>query len=188
MQHYVRTDTAHDLVSTLELAHVFLQGALEDDRYWKWTIFAFHSAAQSTAALALENGNGFLVQKPKTMEMMLQSHAIGGAAVQPFMDNFERLISKSLNRSNLRAEAVPLEERGHVAALNSLDELRDEFAHFNVKSWSIERAHILECLRVALEYVRHYTCLTPAILWHEQLLQPRAETAIARARVLLASG
>lgn len=87
MQDYVRTNTAHDLVSTLELAHVFLQSAVQDDRYWKWTIFAFHSAAQSTAALALENGNGFLVQKPKTMERMLESHATGGPAVEPFMDN-----------------------------------------------------------------------------------------------------
>lgn len=188
MQDYVRTDTAHDLVSTLELAPVFLQRAFEDDRYWKWTIFAFHSAAQSTAALALENGNRFLVQKPKTMERMLQAHAAGGPAVARFMDNFERLISKSLDRANLRAEAVPLEDHGHVAALNSLDELRDEFAHFNVKSWSIERAHILEYLRLALEYVRHYTCLMHAVLWHEELLQPRAEAALTRARGLLASG
>lgn len=56
MQDYVRTDTAHAFVSTLKLAHVFHQCALEDDdRYWK-DDRRLHSAAQSTEALALEPG------------------------------------------------------------------------------------------------------------------------------------
>lgn len=118
---------------------------------------------------------------------MLGAYQAGAPAVDPFMDNFGRLISKSLNRGNLRAAAVPLDDAGHVAGLNSLDELRDGFAHFNVKTWAIERAHILECLRHTLEYVRHYTCLTPAILWHEATLQPRAQAAIAVLRRLLPS-
>lgn len=96
-----------------------------------------------------------------------------------------KLPAKSLRKENLRAAASPLKERGHVVALNSLDELRDEFAHFNVKSWSIERAHILKCLGFALEYVRHYTCLTPAILWHDAALQQRAQAAIAALGCLL---
>jgi hypothetical protein len=155
MQDYIRTDTAQDLVTTLELAQTFLERSFEDDRYWKWAILSFHSAAQSTAALALESGDGFLVQTPGTMQRMLEAHRTEAPAVAPFMDNFERLIAKSLRKEHLRAAASPLKEKGHVLALNSLDELRDEFIHFNVKSWSIERAHILACLGSALQYVGH---------------------------------
>lgn len=178
MNEYLRTDTAEDLVATLELATVFLLQSRTDERYCKWFIQALHSAVQSTAALALENGNGFLVQKPGTAQRMLEAHAKDIGAVEPNMDNFDRLIKKSLDKANVRGSAVPLEDHGHCVGLASLNKLRDGFVHFNVKSWSIEFALILDLARFSSSYIEHYTVLTSAILWHEESHQQRAYIAV----------
>lgn len=174
---YVRTDTAEDLASTLEIAVEFLARSRADDRYWKWLVYAIHAAAQSTAALALEGGDGFLVQKPNVMKKMLAAHESDGAPVQPHMDNFLRLIEKSLVKGNLRPSAEPLFDELHIKSLRTLDDLRDEFIHFNVKSWSIEKLLIVECASKALEFVQHYTCITPAILWRDESHQRRINHA-----------
>lgn len=178
MNEYFRTDTAEDLVATLELACEFLGKSYSDERYWKWFITSIHSVAQSTAALALEGGNGFLVQKPGVMQRMLEAHANGTAPVAPHMDNFIRLIEKTLLKQNLRGSAEPLQDNGHIKSLQSLDELRDGFAHFNVKSWSIETLLILASASKALNFVEHYVCATPAILWHDEQHQGRPAVAI----------
>jgi hypothetical protein len=102
------------------------------------------------------------------------------------MDNFLKLIRKSLEKSNLRSLAVPLEDDGHIAALESLDELRDAFAHFNVKSWSIEIMLILECASVAATYIEHYTVSTAAILWRDEAHQKLAATAVRKLQSLIA--
>lgn len=186
MSDFFRTDTAQDLVETLELAHEFLNQCDDDGRYWKWFIHAMHSAAQSTASLALENGNGFLVQKPGVAQSMLKAHTNNSSPVSPHMDNFLKLIRKSLDKVNLRGSAVPLKDTGHIAALDSLDELRDGFAHFNVKSWSIEIMLILERASMAATYIEHYTTGTAAILWRDEEQQKSAATSVGKLQILIA--
>lgn len=178
MNDYVRTDTTEDFVATLEVAIEFLERADADDRYWKWFIYAIHSSVQSTLALVLDNGNGFLVQKPSVMKRMLEAHASGDAPINHHMDNFQRLVEKSFKRHNLRANAAPMEDDGHTDALSSLDELRDDFVHFNVKSWSIERLHIIQCSCKALSFIDYYVNNTHAILWYEDSHYLRARVAI----------
>jgi hypothetical protein len=89
------------------------------------------------------------------------------------------LIEKTFDKANLRGNAEPLRDNGHTKALQSLDELRDGFAHFNVKSWSIETLFILENASMALDFIHHYNCATPAVLWHEVQHQQRAALAIS---------
>jgi hypothetical protein len=185
MKEYLRTDTAEDLASSLELSREFLSKGSTDDRYWKWFISSVHSAAQSTAALSLEGGNGFLVQKQGVMQRMLNAHATDSPPVEPHMENFIRLIGKALIQQNLRGYAEPICDDGHVKALQSLDDLRDGFTHFNVKSWSIERLLILESAAKAIDFMHHYVCATPAILWHEESQHQRAIQAINTLKVEL---
>lgn len=175
---YVRTNTAEDLVSTLELSFEFLLKSCNDGRYWKWFIYSIHSAAQSVSALSIDGGNGFLVQKPGVMQRMIAAFENDTPRVSPHMDNFSRLIEKALVKQNLRHDAEPLQDKGHTQALHSLDELRDEFMHFNVKSWSIEISLILDISSKTLDFIRHYACATPAILWHNDEHQRRAKLAI----------
>ena len=178
MDEYIRTDTSEDLAATLELAVEFILRSAHDQRYWKWFIAAIHSAAQNTAALTLDGGNGFLAQKPRVMQRMLEAHAKGTEPVEPHMDNFSRLIEKCQLKENLRGNALPLNDCGHIKALRSLDELRDGFAHFNLKTWSIETLHVLDCTAKSLVFIEHYACNTPAILWHEEQHQLRVMSAI----------
>ena len=150
---YVRTDTAEDAVSSLELAADFLERAGADDRYWKWFVIALHSGVQSMFALTLEAGNGFLVQKPGVMNAMLAAHESGKDAPQPHMDNFLNLYKKVQRAENLRStDCLPVESSPRLDhAHKSLDDLRDNFLHFNTKSWSIEREFILESARGCTE-------------------------------------
>lgn len=180
MSEYLRTDTEEDTAASLEVAVEFLDRALIDDRYWKWFIYAIHSSVQNILALTLDGGNRFLVQKPKVMQRMLEAHRTGGPPVEPHMDNFLRLYDKALKPDNLRTSAIPLTENGHKDALSSLNDLRDDFIHFNVNSWSINKSLIIQSSRKSLEVIQHYGNQTPAILWHKETHYNRVSIATQR--------
>ncbi|PUE12306.1 hypothetical protein [Limnohabitans sp. T6-20] len=183
MSNYFRTDTALDLVETLELTNDFFYKSKTDARYWKWFINALHSAVQSTASLALEAGNGFLIQEPKIAMQMMKADMF--KPVSPRMDRFIDLVKKSLDKSNLRDSAIPFEANDCVIAFSSINDLRNDFAHFNVKSWSIEFMLILKNSSILAEYVEHYTIGTPAILWHDEEHQQRATKSVKNLRNLI---
>lgn len=179
---YVRTDTAEDAVASLELAADFFCRAAHDARYWKWYVVAVHAGVQGVFALALEGGNGLLVQKPGVSERTLAAHDAGTTPPPPHMDNFLRLYKKLQEPGNLRttsARPLPASEKSELA-LSGLDALRDEFLHFNVKSWSIERVLIIARSLGSLQVARFVVEESGAILWHEQNHFSRCSSAISR--------
>src|SRR5690606_36531837 len=181
---YWRTDTEHDAVFSLVVASDFLALANKKPHYWRWFVLAVHSAVQGSFALALTNGNVFHVQKPGVSSRMLaalESESYGLNFPNPHMDNFLRLYAKVRQAQYLRSGAIPLpvDER-HESALISLDEMRDEFAHFNAKSWSIEIAYMTETAAVACEVIE-YVFRSGCILWRSD----EAEAEAARALELL---
>jgi len=176
----IRTDTAEDTIASFELASVFLRAAESDARYWKWFVIACHSGVQGVFALVLERGDGLLVQKPGVMQRTLQALSTGTPVPEPYMDNFARLYQKVQCRQNLRSSSVepvvPTPERD--AAISSLDELRDQFLHFNVKGWSIEheliRSSAKHCVGIASFLLRQ----SDAVLWHEPRHEERSNSAL----------
>jgi hypothetical protein len=178
MNHQIETSLSEDVLENLELAHDFLCRSQFDDRYWKWFIQALHSSAQGAAAMALDRGDGFLVQKPCVMKEMLAAHDAKATPVEPYMDSFLGLIQKSLIGSNLRSSAVPLEDRGHVAALKFVKEQRDLFVHFNDSGHEVDLAQVLNAAILVVLYIEHYAILTPAILWYEESYEQRSAAAI----------
>lgn len=164
--------TASDTADSVETAFSFLELAKTDDRYWKWFVFAVHATIQNTFTLLLENGNGFLVQKTKTMEKMLKAHASGSAPVPQSMDYFMDLYTKVLRRENLRSGTTPPDER-HREALFNLNEIRNSFAHFNVKTWYVER-QLLTCrAATSLDIVTFFLAQPQSILWHDESVKHR---------------
>ena len=177
---YIRTDTTEDAVSSLELASDFYdQGAL-DDRYWKWFIVALHAGIQGLFALALEDGNALLVQKPGVTAKMLSARGTDGNHPEPHMDNFLKLYKKLQCKENLRSNEsspLPLSPPQELAVRN-LNELRDEYLHFNAKSWSIERQLIVLQARGCLDVANFIVFQSRAILWHDQSNHERAKAAL----------
>ena len=184
---YIRTDTSEDAVASLELAAAFFSHAIADDRYWKWFVVAFHSGIQGLFALALEGGNGFLVQKPRVMERMLIAIDLHEERPVPYMDNFLKLYKKLKVQKNLRyPDSLPLpESEAHEQALESLNNLRDSFLHFNVKGWSIERELIVQRAAQCLEVAEFVCSASRNILWYEPKNEERVKLALKSLRQFL---
>ncbi|KFN46797.1 hypothetical protein P873_14585 [Arenimonas composti TR7-09 = DSM 18010] len=68
--------------------------------------------------------------------------------------------------------------------MQALDELRDEFTHFNHKTWSIERIILVECPLDCCEVLRHLLeC--GAIRWYRTSSQKKALSSLTKIERLL---
>ena len=178
---YLRTDTLEDALSSLELAVEFYDRGKSDERYWKWFVIAMHSGVQGCFSLALAGSHSLLVQKSGVAAKMLAAIEARSEIPAPHMDNFLRLYAKLQSESNLRSsEVLPLPKSiDQKSGLESLDELRDEFLHFNTKSWSCEYALIESAARTAVEVARFLLFESRAILIYDYDVSRRAEHAVA---------
>jgi hypothetical protein len=182
---YWRIDTELDTVTSLEAARDFFVRTQSDASYWKWYIIALHSCIQGAFALALENGNGFLVQKPGVTAAILAAHETGAPIPAQHMDNFSRLYEKVKKAENLRSGVAPFNPTTiHDQAINSLDSLRDDLIHFNTKSCSIPVSLITNSSLHCCE-VLDFHLNSGGILWHNELHLPRALLALSSLTALL---
>ncbi len=177
---YLRTDSLEDAISSFELALVFRNHARSDGRYWKWVVVAIHSGVQGCFALALANSKGLLVQKPGVAAKMLTAIEARSEIPAPHMDNFLRLYCKLQSEGNLRsADALPAPKSNEQeAGLKLLDELRDEFLHFNTKSLSIEIALIEIAVQAGIEVSRFLLFESRVIHIYDDHALQRADNAI----------
>ena len=178
---YWTTDSEFDAAHSLVAAADFIELAGRRPHYWKWFVLALHSALQGALTLALHNDNAVLVQKPGVSKKMLAAFAGEQDFPLPYMDNFRSLYGKAQDSENLRQGAISLPiSPQHTRAMEALDELRDEFTHFNQKTWSIERAMLVECPLVACEVLRHLLETSNAIRWRQAGLMAKAVRALDR--------
>lgn len=177
---YLRTDSLEDAISSFELALLFHDQAQSDERYWKWFVVAMHCGVQGCFTLALANSHGLLVQKPGVAARMLAAIEARTEIPSPHMDNFLRLYAKLQSEGNFSStDAVPVPRASEQEeGLKSLDELRDEFLHFNTKSWSIEFALIEIAARAAVEVAQFLLFESNVIQIHDDDAIQRAELAI----------
>jgi hypothetical protein len=178
---YIRTDTEEEATASFELAKDFLILAKNDDRYWKWFILALHSGIQNCLSLMLENGNGILVQKPGVTKRILEGLEKGSYQHEQHMDNFLRLFEKVKNQENLRftlstALSVTDEE---TEAVKWLDNFRDDFIHFNVKSWYIEKSRVICQSTIVARVASRLINDCNSILWHSDKNPSRIQSAIS---------
>jgi hypothetical protein len=164
----------------LELATLFYERAQHDDRHWKWFVLALHSGVQGCFALALDRGNGLLVQKPGVTAKTLAALEAQEVPPEPHMDNFLRLYKKLQAEGNLRSrDALPLpESEAQASGMASLDELRDNFLHFNTKSWSISRELLEGAARECVVVAKFVLLKSRAVLYYDEAQESRARSAI----------
>ena len=173
---YLQTDTLDDALSSLELALSFYDLAQQDDRYWKWFVVALHSGTQGIFAAALGSPSSLIVQKPGITKQMAVAFADRAVPPPPHMDNFMRLYIKMQNAANLcSSEALPLPASPeHKNGLEKLDELRDDFLHFNSKSWLISKEVLVSSARTAAQVVRFVLLEGNAVRMYESEERLRA--------------
>jgi len=120
------------------------------------------------------------------MKRIIESRGDNAQIVERYMDKFTNLVEKTGRNEMLRQGAVPLEDNGHVSAMRVLNDIREDFVHFNINSWMIGIQNLLKLAQHGVEYICHYARDTPAILWHEESCQKRANAAIVALRDKLA--
>ena len=177
---YLRTDTLDDATSSFELALEFYEQAQHDERLWKWFVLALHSGVQGSFALALKGSDGLLVQKPRVAAQTIAAFEAQAVPPAPHMDNFLRLYGKLQISGNLQSsDALPLpQSQEHEAGIAALDELRDNFLHFNTKSWSISKDLMREKARICIDVARFLLLESRSIRIFEDAQLARATTAI----------
>jgi hypothetical protein len=178
---YVHTDTADDAMSSFELASLFYEQALRDDRYWKWFVAAVHSGVQGIFALALQRSDGLLVQKPGVAKRTLAAFEAQAVPPPPHMDNFLRLHRKLQETGVLPtqgSDSVP-DSAVQEEALSGIDRLRDDFLHFNTKAWSIAKASIERHARTSVQVARYLVLQSGSIRLYEPEDGQRMSQAIA---------
>ncbi len=179
---FLEADTAEDAIFSLDVARHALGLVAQNDQWWKWAVLATHSAVQGGLALALEGGSGFLVQKPGKMKEILAAHDQGLALPEPHMDNFLRLFQRAQAAGSLRSGILTFTSE-EQDAVQRLDNLRDEFVHFNCKSWLVEYKFMAECLLGCCSVLEKIVDCE-AIIWHDEGHQGRASSAIAEIRTV----
>jgi hypothetical protein len=178
---YWTTDSEFDAAYSLVAATEMLPLAESQPHYWKWFILAVHSALQGLLTLALRNTDTVMVQKPGVSRKMLAAFAGEGDFPDPHMDNFLRLYRKAQIANNLPQGSLPLpESEEHDRAMSALDELRDGLTHFNSKTFSIERAMLVECPLECCAVARHLLASSGAIHWRYEEHRNAAVDALGR--------
>jgi hypothetical protein len=177
---YIRTDTFDDAISSLELATLFYERAHHDERYCKWFVLALHSGVQGCFALALDGGNSLLVQKPGVAAKTLAALDAREVPPEPHMENFLRLYKKLQAEGNLRSyDTLPLpESEAQASSLASLDELRDNFIHFNSKSWSISKELVKSSSRECAAVASFVLLNSRAVVYFDAEQESRARSAV----------
>jgi hypothetical protein len=184
---YLRTNLWIDAVTSLEAAQDFCARVTVDKLRWKWVLMAVHSAVQGFMALALEHGNALLVMKDDVAAKWREAHATGAQYPDERMDFFLSLYDKV--KTDVVACYVESKEfvpgASHDSSVKKLNELRNGFVHFMPKVWAIKVAGLpvicLDCLDLACFLAWE----SGTILWHDEDLSRRAQTALTVLRAEL---
>lgn len=164
---YFRTDAEHDVAWSLEAAVRFFELSETQEHYWKWAVIAVHSALQGVIVLTLRQGDGLKVQKRGVAKRILAALERDEEVPLPYMDSFTNLYTRVQDPLNFSPGCAALNVDAcrdrRVAMFN---QLRDDFVHFNTKSWSIEIDAIYAGAAACVS-VMQVLMGRGAIVWHE---------------------
>lgn len=182
----VQTDAAGDAVASLELCSIFFEQAEADQRYWKWFVVSMHSGVQGLFVVVLRSQDYLLVQKAGVANEMRNAFESRSMPPRARMDNFLKLYKKLCCGKVAQQLSHPLPSSDeHLQALEKLDELRDEFVHFNSKTWGFYVEPILVRFRVIIQVLELLLKSAPAAIWADKELEARAHAAVGRLSMLL---
>lgn len=184
---WIRTDASSDLLNSLEHCLLCFTLARSDERNWKWSVAAAHSAAQIAMVMVLANAQQDEHLTVKSRKALLTYHEksrTDPSALWPdtklaaFMDLYDACAKR------LPGGTTASEHRRDVQRLNSL---RNHWTHFGEdgSSVSINLARI--AVRAGIMLVVEFTPTSPNGLYRNRTDEARHEVAVSSLLRLLAA-
>ena len=143
---YARFDEIDNVLASLDLLATLapLVKRRRSRSYWKWIIVGAHDAVQGAVVCAIADTTGTNVLSKKSGKTVLKwledtSKEFPGE----YMADFETLLKRALIE-------LPPKDAKDIRKLHSL---RNDFAHFTPKGWSIELAGLPRIIEAALRLV-----------------------------------
>ena len=188
MENYLRIDGKENATDSLQKAAEFLKNTKSDPLYWKWFIVAIHHAIYHFMLLALQNTDlsGIWKEPEKLVDRGLSREVIDTENSQNklvgFVEAFERI--QETTRMSGYVNAKPfIANAGHKEAATRLNTiLRNNFAHFSPKGWSIEISFIVEAVSPMLEVVE-FLVLNSGRLFLDEQQRNGVQSDIAQIRL-----
>lgn len=174
MEHYLRIDEKGNATDSLQKATEFLKNTKSDPLYWKWFIVAIHHAIYHFMLLALQNSDlsGIWKEPEKLVNRGLSREVVDIENPQNklvgFVEAFGRIQDTTRMSGYVNAKPFVADTRHKEAAVRLNTILRNNFAHFSPKGWSIEISFIIEAVSPMLEVVEFLILNSRRLFMDEQ--------------------
>lgn len=174
MEHYLRIDEKDNAIDSLQKATEFLKNTKSDPLYWKWFIVAIHHAVYHFMLLALQNSDqsGIWKEPEKLVDYGLSRKVVDTENAENklvgFVEAFRRIQDKDRMSGYVNARPFVADTKHEEAAARLNTILRNNFAHFSPKGWSIEIPFIVEAVSPMLEVVEFLVLNSGRLFMDEQ--------------------
>ena len=184
-ENFIRFDEKSNTYDSLEKLLVFLEHAKTDLDYWKWVIFALHDALYGAMILSLQGTTStrvIQINKP-LKEKLKKLYNINSLDVNntqqvgkiwlhgkliSFSEPFDRIQKEKFIKMNVNSKTFQANNK-HKESIKWLnDELRNPFAHFSPRGWSIAIDDIKNILNPCFEIIEFCLFKSGNVLLDEQ--------------------
>lgn len=167
---FIRFDEKSNTYDSLEKVLFFLKNVKEDLNYWKWVIFALHNALYGAMILSLQGTNpARVIQIDDTLKERIKKRYnihnldinntqhvgkvwLHGKLIS-FTESFNRIQKEKFMKMNVGSKTFQTRDchKRSIKWLNN--ELRNPFAHFSPRGWSIAMDDIKNILNPCFEII-----------------------------------
>jgi hypothetical protein len=149
-KHYIRFDEIEDVLTSVDLIALTVPLARTKPSYWKWIIIGAQNGFQGAMVCLLAGTSGIDVLDKRSAKRVAAWHDdMTGPYPTERLADFEELLDRVRNRPIGRSLTLTESELEDIKRLHGM--LRNNFAHFRPKGWSIERAGLPRIVSVALD-------------------------------------
>lgn len=167
---YYRVSKIDDLIESVSEATSQVLRMIDRDLTPKWALIAMHASVQGAMVLALDQGNGLASMKAGHAKKWLEAYEsnVGAPYPETQLDYFLSLYEKIKDEEYMsNYGAVPFTPTDHDSCVKELNNLRNNFIHFQAGAWSIEKLLVQKCLLGAVDVIA-FLIDSPVFPWHRR--------------------
>lgn len=184
-ENFIRFDEKSNTYDSLEKLFVFLGKTKSDLNYWKWVIFALHNALYGAMILSLQGSNPtrVILIDDTLKEKLKKQYNIQNLDVNniqhvgkiwlhgkliSFTESFNRIQKQKYMKMNVCSKTFQANDchKKSIKWLNN--KLRNPFAHFSPRGWSIAIDDIKNILNPCFEIIEFCLFKSNNVLFDEQ--------------------